>query len=278
MVCLMDIRKDSFMETPAINSATLPTPSKQDDRISRVAKEFESIFSSMMIKAMRKTIGENPLLPTSMGEKIYTGMLDDEYARVIGEEGTLGLSSLVEKELRQMDSEISVPTITPSWMYDAHSMGRPSSTTTTSDEMEFIALKTVRWNTQIDEAAKKYDMDSSLIAAVIGRESGGNRHAVSRAGAKGLMQLMDGTAKELGVYSPFDPNQNVDGGARYLRKLLNKYDGNEQLALAAYNAGPGAVDKYKGVPPYRETQEYVKSVMALRNHIQKTPEQTVSKE
>jgi len=267
------------METSTLTTSTQQITPKKSDRIAKVAKEFESIFSSMMIKAMRKTIADNPLLPNSMGEKIYTEMLDDEYARLIGEGGTLGLSALIEKELRQMDSGVSAPAITPSWMLDKQFVGSGTGAPTmATTDMDFLAGKTVRWSNQIEAAANKYDIDSSLISAVIGRESAGNRHAVSRAGAKGLMQLMDGTAKELGVTSPFDPNQNVDGGAKYLKTLLNKYDGNEKLALAAYNAGPGSVDKYNGIPPYRETQEYVKSVLALRNHIASTNEQTASKE
>lgn len=116
-------------------------------------------------------------------------------------------------------------------------------------------------------AAHKYSLDESLLFAVIKQESGFNSKAVSSAGAKGLMQLMPGTAKSLGVSDVFDPVQNINGGAKHLRGLLNRYKGNLILALAAYNAGEGNVDKYGGVPPFKETQNYVKSILA--NYLQR---------
>jgi soluble lytic murein transglycosylase-like protein len=113
----------------------------------------------------------------------------------------------------------------------------------------------------IRKAAKKYNLPQGLIKGVIRAESNFQIDAVSRAGAQGLMQLMPATARELGVTKPFDIDQNIDGGSRYLRKMLDNFGGNVKLALAAYNAGPGTVRKYEGKVPYPETIQYIDRVL-----------------
>ena len=113
----------------------------------------------------------------------------------------------------------------------------------------------------IDSTAEKYGVDAKLVKAVVKQESGFNPNAKSKAGALGLMQLMPTTAKGLGVTDPMNPQQNIEGGVKYLKSLLERFHGNTILALAAYNAGPNAVSKYDGVPPYKETQNYVKSIL-----------------
>lgn len=107
----------------------------------------------------------------------------------------------------------------------------------------------------------QHNVDAELLASVVHAESSGNMHAVSRTGARGLMQLMPGTAAEMGVKDAFLADQNVEGGTRYLDALLTRYHDNIALALAAYNAGPGAVDRFHGIPPYRETRAYVARVI-----------------
>jgi soluble lytic murein transglycosylase-like protein len=111
------------------------------------------------------------------------------------------------------------------------------------------------------KASVDHNLDVDLLASLVKAESGGNAHAVSRAGARGLMQLMPGTAAELGVGDSFKPDQNVRGGSTYLDALLSNYHNNLALALAAYNAGPGAVAKYHGIPPFHETRAYVARVI-----------------
>jgi soluble lytic murein transglycosylase-like protein len=121
----------------------------------------------------------------------------------------------------------------------------------------------LRYEALVQDYASRTSLRPELVRAVIQVESGYNARATSPVGAMGLMQLMPQTARELGVRDPYDPADNIRGGTKYLRQLLDKYDGDEQLALAAYNAGPGAVDRHgKQVPPFRETRDYVRKVGA----------------
>lgn len=116
-------------------------------------------------------------------------------------------------------------------------------------------------NELIDKYAEKNGLDADFVKAVIKQESGFNPNATSHCGAMGLMQLMPATAEGLGVTNAYDAEQNIQGGTKYLKGLMDRFDNNKSLALAAYNAGPNAVKKYGGIPPYMETQNYVKSVL-----------------
>lgn len=139
---------------------------------------------------------------------------------------------------------------------------------------ELAPQKTIQ--DHVFDASKTTGIDPDFLDSIIHQESGYNPNAVSRKGARGLMQLMPDTAQQLGVRNSFDPAENVQGGAAYLRQLLDLYHGDAQKALAAYNAGPGRVQQYKGVPPYRETQAYVARIIREYNR-KKLAEQAAAK-
>ena len=139
-----------------------------------------------------------------------------------------------------------------------------------------VALNLTSYGDAIRAASSEFGVDEALLRAVIHAESAFNPRALSVAGAQGLMQLIPGTARDMGVLDAFDANQNIRGGARYLALLLRNFNGNERLAAAAYNAGPGAVQKYNGVPPYDETQVYVERVGVLRKRYAETLKQRPS--
>ena len=139
-----------------------------------------------------------------------------------------------------------------------------------ADKKEEINLKSkvdlMSQKANIDEIietfAQKYNIDGNFIKAMIKQESGFNPNATSKKGAMGLMQLMPSTAKSLGVVDAYNPWENIEGGVKYIKGLMDRFNNDEKLALAAYNAGPNAVKRYGGIPPYKETQNYVKSIMS----------------
>jgi len=250
------------------NSPVSLTPSRDKPDGRKVAEEFESLFISYMLRSMRNTVerGDDDFIPESMGEKIYTDMLDGEYAKIIASNGSLGLADLIYKEIeRNEDGESALDALRGldrrPWMTDPRfvpmNQGGNISASISQRLSAFAGI--------IEEASNAYGVDADLIAAVIAQESSGNPSAVSPAGAKGLMQLIDSTAADMGVKQVFNPRDNILGGTRYLRNLLNLHGGNERLALASYNAGPAAVERYGGVPPYPETQNYVENVLRLRD-------------
>ena len=152
------------------------------------------------------------------------------------------------------------PSIPETWV-DASALTPSTPETQKNSQREMMPDELI--SDSIYAAADKYNVPAGLIRSVIRAESNFQPDAVSRAGAQGLMQLMPATAKELGVEDAFDIEQNIDGGARYLRQMLDMFNGNLKQALAAYNAGPGTVRRYNGNVPYQETRNYVSKVLAF---------------
>lgn len=177
-----------------------------------------------------------------------------------------GVRHYSSKRPRGVASASAVRTIKYSFMETCYACGAKPGV-----NFGNVRLNTNAFSTEIAAAARDFGVDPAIVRAIIHAESAYNPNALSRVGAQGLMQLMPATARRFGVSNSFDAAQNIRGGVQYLAWLLKRFDGNLTLAAAGYNAGEGAVDKYKGVPPYSETQRYVQRVGLLADRYRATP-------
>ncbi len=226
-----------------------PTAAKSSQldqhKLREACHDFEALFMAQMLKVMRQTTaGEAGGLALNEGNPLQD-MFDWELAKSLSERSPLGVSEAVMRSLSLHDHA------------DTEAPGHPDA------PAGLVNRPSPRIESIIERAASRHRLDPELIRAVITCESGGDRRAESPRGAKGLMQLMDSTVTEMGVSDPFDPRANIYGGTAYLRQLLDRYSGNMEHALAAYNAGPAAVDRWDGIPPYPETQRYVRDVLSI---------------
>lgn len=276
----------------SLKNRTYSTPEEEKARLKQAAKEFEAFFMYQLLKTMRQTVPDNPLSENTpfgggQGKEIYQQMFDMELGRRMADGGSRSISDILYKSLEklvdakynqiEMDGSLN-PVTKPNEPMPLEKPSVPIEPATEQPveiEKEPAALPIevsrrphvtdsimARFGALIDAAAAETKLDSALIASVIRAESNGNPKAVSPVGAKGLMQLMDGTAAELGVTDSFNPKQNILAGSRYLAAMVQRF-GDLETALAAYNAGPGTVSRHGGIPPYRETQNYVAKVTRL---------------
>lgn len=224
--------------------APAPGSPEYKEQMKKACKDFEALYMQKVLKKMVESSGFTSRFGKSVGGEFFSEMYLSQVAKEMSEgEGGLG-----DVMYSQMTGDYSVSTDNDIKM---RSLGKLKT--------NLFDMST--HNSIIEEAAEKHGVDKALIKAVIETESAGDYSAISDKGAKGLMQLMDSTAGEMGVQNPFNIRQNIDGGTKYLKKMLDKYDNNVKLALAAYNAGPDAVDKHNGIPPFKETEEYVEKIM-----------------
>jgi soluble lytic murein transglycosylase-like protein len=222
---------------------------KNPEKLDAASQEFESLFVYFMLKNMRKTVIKSGLFAEGYGEEIMQGLFDQEISKKIAQHSQLGIAELL---VNQLDSS-KKDNLLKEQIFRA--LPRRSKNVYINNlniyQNSNAQDKLKRFDKYINDASFRTGVNTDLIRAVIMTESSGNPNAVSSKRAKGLMQIMDSTAVEVGIKNVFHPKE----------KMLKTFNGNLKLALAAYNAGPTAVKKYKGIPPYKETQNYVKKVL-----------------
>lgn len=236
-------------------------------RLLKASKEMESLFLYQLLKTMRQTIPQDDNDETKgigggLGKDMYTQLFDHEIAMKMAGSSDRSIASMLYRSLvNRLDNQDGVESNAKSEVDKLFPVTRfmkinpPESITTNQ-----INKENSRFDYIIERAAAKHRLAPLLVKAVIKAESNFNPSAVSSAGAKGLMQLLDSTASDMGVKDVYSPKENIFGGSKYLREMIDRF-GNIEKALAAYNAGPKAVERYEGIPPYPETIQYVKTVL-----------------
>lgn len=219
--------------------------------IRKVSTDFEALFANILMSQMRGSLAPGGFFGSGAQGEIFQSMMDQYLGQIIAKRRQLGIAQLVENYLNRRSGAGE----TPDQLGVRTALVRSSTATSTqgkpSDE---------RFARIIQHAVRETGLAASLIRSVIEQESGFNPALISAKGAQGLMQLMPGTAAELGVGNVFDPSENILAGSRYLKQMIDRF-GSLELGLAAYNAGPGNVEKYGGMPPFPETRQYVRQVL-----------------
>ena len=271
---ILQSKIDEYKHIQTTNSKKALTDEEKAG-FAKASRGFEAIFINLMLKQMKQAMlskGENNGEEIGFGAdtlESYADMLFSEEVSKIGK--GIGIAeamylNFTGEQLPAISSK-EAPVNVPISVKENNDLAPKKNIPINYNQNlngNFIDRVKNRLNSYseiISEASRRYNLPENIIKAIITAESAGIPNSTSPAGAKGLMQLMDGTALELGVRNPYEPYQNIMGGAKYFRQMLDTFGGDFSLALAAYNAGPGNVRKYGDIPPFRETQQYVKKVL-----------------
>jgi Rod binding domain-containing protein len=267
-----------FKNTPTVNNSKGYSNSEKH-KIADASKDFESMLTGMMLKSMTSSVngffGEESYggdyfdsiftmeLASKMSSGSKLGLAEQIYQKVTGEKWS---EDLLKENSKNINNDFNINTNKP----DGNTKqinNEPEISVNSIKPSEHSLNRLKKFDGVIENYSKMFNINKNLIRSVILAESAGQPNAISKANAKGLMQLMDLTAKDMGVKNSFDPTENIFGGTKYLNQLLKKYNGNVELSLAAYNAGPGNVEKYNGIPPFEETKSYVSRVIGYYNYL-----------
>ncbi|CUS97189.1 transglycosylase SLT domain-containing protein [Candidatus Kryptobacter tengchongensis] len=255
-----------------LSNANLNTNELKRTKLKEASENFEAIFLNFMLKSMMKTSSdrENSIFGgDNFGGDVLDSIFYLELSKHIAKNGKFGIAELIYKQLVEKDSENlkieGSPKIENAEINRKEKFIELQKNSRKSFFInkygESLIERINRFDGLIRKASEEFNVPEELIKAVIAVESSGNALAFSPKGAKGLMQLMDSTAEFVGVKNIWNPAENIYGGVKYLRHLLDRFNGDIKLALAGYNAGPENVEKYGGIPPFPETIEYLGKVM-----------------
>ena len=238
---------------------------KDKTKLAQASKDFESLMTTMLIKNMTQNskgmFGEDD---EGFGNDVMSVLFEGQLADMITKNKGLGIADMIYQKLTGEKLPITIPIKSNERVLDVRTDEKVNFSKVEPSRSSLDRLK--NYEDIIQEASEEFGVPENIIKSVILTESAANPHALSRCKAKGLMQLMDGTAKDMGVRNVWDARENIFGGTKYLSQMLRQYNGDLKLALAAYNSGPGNVNKYNGVPPFTETKQYVARVFGyLKN-------------
>lgn len=264
----LDLKISNFqkhIQKPAEVEARFTPEEKK--KLEKASKDFESMLTSLMLKSMTKTTG-GLLGENGYGNDVFDTFFENELAGKITDSKGLGIAESVYKRMTGEDLPLKEFVIKNRPAIKDLLITESSKDSNAIKPSYSAAERLKKYEPIIQEASNKHGVPVNLIKSIILTESAAKENAVSKANAKGLMQLMDATAKDLGVRNSMNPAQNIQGGTKYIAQMLKEFDGDLEKSLAAYNAGPGNVQKYNGIPPFNETQNYVSRVLGYLKHME----------
>lgn len=237
-------------------------------KLQKAVKDFEAIMVGYLLKSMRASQMNEDGFGDNFGGDMLEGVFDGELAKHISNNSSLGIGEMLYSRLtgEALPKQQAVNRVVKNESVQKKEIQVNTQKNFLDKPSDSITSRIQNYEDTINQAAAKHNVDSTLIKAVIAAESAGKADAKSPKSAKGLMQMIDSTASDMGVKNVWNPTDNINGGTKYLAKMMKTFQNDVKLALAAYNAGPGAVEKHAGVPPYKETEDYIQKVMNFINY------------